>query len=126
MSLKYEKETYKIIGACMTVHKEIGSGFTEGAYQEALEMELEEQNIPFEAQVRLPIMYKGKKLRKYFVADLLCYDKIIVELKSSNFLHKSGSDQLVNYLKATNHEVGLLINFGESSLKWKRFINSVN
>ena len=122
--LLLERETYKIIGACMKVHQEMGSGFAESVYQEALEMEMKDQKIPFDAQVRLPIWYKDQKLKKYFVADFYCYHKIILELKSSSFMHRSGSDQLINYLKATNCEVGLLINFGESSLKWKRFINT--
>lgn len=122
--LLYKEETFKIIGACMTVHREMGSGFLESVYQEALEQEMENQQIHFECQKKIPIYYKGKPLKKYFKADFLCFDHIIVELKSTAFMHQTGESQLINYLKATNFKVGLLINFGESSLQWKRFINT--
>jgi len=108
----------------MTVHREMGSGFLESVYQEALEQEMENQQINFECQKKIPIYYKGKPLKKYFKADFLCFDHIIVELKSTAFMHQTGESQLINYLKATNFKVGLLINFGESSLQWKRFINT--
>ncbi len=124
MELLNEKETYNILGACMTVHKEMGSGFLESVYQEALAKEFKEQEIQFEQQKRIKIYYKGELLKKYFMADFVCYDKIIVELKSASFMHQSGKAQLINYLKATKYEVGLLVNFGETSLQWKRFINT--
>jgi len=123
-TLLFEEETYKVIGACMTVHREMGSGFLESVYQEALENELEEQGISFERQKKIAIYYKGKTLKKYFMADFVCFDSIIVELKSTAFMHQTGESQLINYLKATNYKIGLLINFGESSLQWKRFINT--
>jgi len=123
-SLLYEEETYKIIGACMKIHKALGSGFLESVYQEVLAKEFTKEGIPFEKEKKLNLYYEGEKLNKYFKADFLCYDKIIVELKSVSFLNKSLEGQVINYLKATNKEVGLLINFGEKSLKWKRFINS--
>ena len=122
--LLFEEETFKIIGACMKVHKNLGSGFLESVYQEVLAKEFTKEEIPFEEQKKLNLFYEGEKLNKYFKADFLCYDKIIVELKSVSFLNKSLEGQVINYLKATNKEVGLLINFGEKSLKWKRFINS--
>jgi len=78
----------------------------------------------FRMPKKIPIYYKGKPLKKYFKADFLCFDHIIVELKSTAFMHQTGESQLINYLKATNFKVGLLINFGESSLQWKRFINT--
>ncbi|AVR45268.1 GxxExxY protein [Christiangramia fulva] len=123
-NLLYEQETYKIIGACMKVHKNLGSGFLESVYQEVLEKEFTKEEIPFQKEIKLNLFYEGEKLDKYFKADFLCYDKIIVELKSVAFLSKNLESQVINYLKATNKEVGLLINFGEKSLKWKRFINS--
>ena len=122
--LLYKEETFKIIGACMTVHREMGSGFLESVYQEALEQEMGSQQINFERQKKISIYYKGKPLKKYFIADFLCFDHIIVELKSTAFMHQTGESQLINYLKATNFKVGLLINFGERSLQWKRYINT--
>lgn len=122
--LLFEQETYKIIGACMEVHKKMGSGFLESVYHEVLAKEFLKEEIPFEEQKKLNLFYEGEKLDKYFKADFLCYDKIIVELKSVSFLNKNLENQVINYLKATNKEVGLLINFGEKSLKWKRFINT--
>lgn len=124
MSLLLESETYKVIGACINVHKSLGSGFLESVYQEALEIEFNKQNIPFSKQKRLNILFDGKPLDKFFVADFGCYESIILEIKASKFLHSNNSSQVLNYLKATGLPVGLLINFGESSLKWKRFINT--
>lgn len=122
--LLYEEETYKVIGACMTVHKNLGSGFLESVYQEVLAKEFRKEEIPFTQQQKLNLFYEGEKLNKYFNADFVCFDKIILEIKSVSFLNKNLESQIINYLKATNKEVGLLINFGEKSLKWKRFINS--
>ena len=122
--LLFEEETYKIIGACMTIHKNLGNGFLESVYQEVLAKEFAKEEIPFEEQKKLNLFYEGEKLEKYFKADFLCYDKIIVEIKSVSFLNKNLESQVINYLKATNKEIGLLINFGEKSLKWKRFINT--
>ena len=114
MALLFEQETYKIIGACINVHKALGNGFLESVYQEALEKEMK----------KLHILFDGVPLDKFFVADFVCYDAIILEIKAATFLHQSNSDQVINYLKVTGLEVGLLVNFGESSLKWKRFINT--
>ncbi|WPY98258.1 GxxExxY protein [Christiangramia sp. OXR-203] len=125
-ALLFENETYKIIGACMKVHKGLGHGFLESVYQEVLSKEFNKFSIPFEEQKKLNLYYEGEKLEKYFKADFLCYNKIIIELKSVAFLNKSLESQVINYLKATNKEVGLLINFGEKSLKWKRFVNTEN
>lgn len=122
--LLYEKETYRIIGACMKVHKNLGSGFLESVYQEVLAKELRNEGIPFEGQKKLNLFYEGERIGKYFVADFLCFHKIILELKSVAFLNKTFENQVVNYLKATEKEIGILVNFGEKSLKWKRFINT--
>jgi len=122
--LLYEEETFKIIGACMAVHSEMGCGFLESAYQEALEMEFLELQIPFEGQKNIPVFYKGKKLKKYYKADFVCFNNIIVEIKSTLFMHQMGKAQVINYLKSTNYKIGLLINFGENSIQWKRFINT--
>ena len=118
--LKLEEETGKIINACMEVHNELGSGFLEPVYQEALEKEFKLQNIPYEREKLLPITYKGGKLEKEYYADFICYYKIIVELKAVSIIVKAHKAQLINYLKAANKEIGLLINFGTNSLKWER------
>ena len=122
--LIYERETFKIIGAAMVVHKGLGAGFLESVYQEAFERELTNQQIPFEKQKKLIVYYQGKPLQKYFIADFICFDKIVIEIKSASFLHKAGEAQTINYLKSINAPVGLLINFGQASLTWKRFINT--
>lgn len=122
--LVFEEETYKVIGSCIKVHKKLGNGFTEGVYQEAVMKELSKAEIPFEKEKKLPIFYEGYKLNHYYIANFLCYDKIIVEIKVIGFLNENIKRQSLNYLKSTNFEVGLLINFGENSLTWKRFINT--
>ena len=122
--LLYEDQTFKIIGVCMNVHRNLGSGFLESVYQEVLCREFVEQEIPFEDQKLLPIYYKGQKLDKYYRADFLCFDRVILELKTAAFINKSMENQVINYLKATHKQVGLLINFGEKSLTWKRLINT--
>jgi len=118
-------KTYGIIGACMTVHRKLGAGFLESVYSEALEKEFKKCKIPFENEKKLELYYEGEKLNKYFKVDFLCYNSIIVEIKSKNRLLKIDEQQTINYLKATNNEVGLLVNFGEGSLKYKRFINTI-
>jgi len=122
--LLFEEETYKIIGTCMSVHSALGAGFLESVYQEALEKEFVKQVLPFVRHQKLNIIFNNEKLKKYFVADFVCYDKIIVELKAVSFLRQDDEKQLLNYLKATSMEVGLLINFGQKSLVWKRMINT--
>ena len=124
-SLLYEEKSYQIIGICMEVHKNLGNGFLESVYQEVLENEFNNHKIPFQRQRKLELFYKDAKLKKYFIADFICYDKILVEIKATSFLHESFKRQVINYLKATDYKLGLLINFGGSSLQWKRFINSV-
>ena len=118
----YNELTYNNIGAAMAVYNELGNGFKESVYQEALALELEEQGIPFEREKRFQVHYKGTLLSTDFVADFLCYDCIIVELKALSQLGNEHRSQVLNYLKASNTEVGLLINFGESSLKYERLI----
>lgn len=78
--------------------------------------------IPFQRHQKLELLYYGEKMKKYFIADFVCYEKILLELKSSPFIHKNNFDQLINYLKATKLEVGILANFGVSSLQYKRCI----
>ena len=115
-------ECYRIIGACMEVHSELGSGFLEAVYQEALAIEFIEREIPFISESRLNIYYKGQKLNKYYNADFICFDQVIIELKAVEGLTDEHLGQVLNYLKATGFRVGLLINFGTSKLQYKRVI----
>lgn len=109
--LLYEKESFAIRGAVYEVYKQLGAGFLEGVYQEALELELGARGIPFEAQKEICIAYKGTPLKQFYKADIVCYDKIILELKAVKELIGDHSAQLYNYLKATGMKLGFLINF---------------
>ena len=123
MVLMLKDEVYAIVGAAIEVHRELGHGFLEAIYQEALEIELTNRDIPFLSQQTLPLHYKGQRLKKKYVADLICFEKIIVELKALNQLSGKEESQILNYLKATGLQVGLLINFGSTGrLEWKRFV----
>jgi GxxExxY protein len=119
----YGKETYKIIGAAMEVHRTLGMGFLESVYQEALEVELTKRNIPFIPQHKIQIKYKDVLLNQYYIADLFCYDKIIVELKAVSAILPEHEAQIINYIHATGMKLGMLLNFGEESLYYKRFPN---
>ena len=118
----YKNESYKLIGACMEVFNELGCGYLEAVYQESLEIEFQLQNIPYTKEHELAISYKGTPLNKKYSADFICYDAIIVELKALNKLLPEHESQVLNYLKATGYKLGLLVNFGESSLKYKRLV----
>jgi GxxExxY protein len=121
--LLLKEEVYAIVGAAIEVHRELGPGFLEAVYQEALELELLDRNVPFEAQRPLAITYKGRTLIKEYIADLICYDQIIAELKAIDRLTSREEAQLLNYLKATRLRVGLLINFGSHGrLEWRRLV----
>ena len=115
--LIYKEETYEIIGACMEVHRELGPGFLEGVYQEALMEEFSVREIPANREAKLEITYKGKILDKHYYADFICYDKIVIEIKAVNDLLPDHMAQLFNYLKATGAKLGLLINFGSALIK---------
>ena len=123
LSNQYETMTYNIIGAALEVHKQLGCGFLEAVYGEALELELSARSIPFEREKMLSLVYKGKMMKQYYVADFVCYGSVIVELKAVSKLESIYDAQVLNYLKATNLEVGLLLNFGEESLVKKRLFN---
>jgi GxxExxY protein len=118
-----DERTYKIIGACMEVHKQLGCGFLEAVYQEALEQEFIIQGIPYVREKELLLHYKGKKLNISYRVDFFCYDEIPVELKALSALSGTEESQIINYLKASETSVGLLINFGGDSLEYKRFVN---
>lgn len=122
-NILFKEESYKIIGACMEVHKKLGAGFLESVYSEALEKEFINEGIPYEREKKLHIYYDDKPLKKYFKADFVCYDSIIIELKASKFLSEVDHRQTINNVKATQVKLGLLINFGSPSLTYKRIVN---
>ena len=123
-TILFKEEVYKIVGAAFEVHNQLGCGFLEPVYQEALEKELTDNGIPFVPQQELRISYKGQLLKKIYIADFVLYDEIIVEIKSEEHLSSIDEAQLLNYLSATGKTVGVLINFGSKRLEWKRFINT--
>ena len=121
--LLYKDEVYAIIDAAMDVYNDLGPGFLENVYQEAMEIEVEVRKIPYKALQEIHIKYKGRLLKKLYIADLVCYDKIIVEIKAMDKLTMREDGQLLNYLQATGMKVGVLINFGHyPSLEWKRLV----
>ncbi len=121
--LLYRDEVYRIVGACMAVHKDKGHGFVEPVYQDALEIELELTGIPFDAQRNYQIHYRDRPLKHTYTPDLLCFEKIIVELKAAKALTDEHRAQLMNYLKVTRLQLGLLVNFGSyPRLEWERIV----
>lgn len=120
--IKQDNETYVIIGAAMTVHRELGCGFLEAVYQEALEKEFQYLSIPYKREVKLLVHYKGKPLNSYYLADFICFNSVIVELKALQGLSGTEEAQVINYLKASNLHRALLLNFGTKSLQHKRMV----
>jgi len=120
--MESDPRTYAIIGAAMEVHRQLGCGFLESVYQEGMEIELAERGIPFDPQHDLPVRYKGRVLKTLYRPDLLCFDTVVVELKALTQLGTAEEAQVLNYLKGTGFEIGLLINFGRPSLQTRRFI----
>lgn len=123
--LLYKEEVYAIVGAAMAVYNELGPGFLEAVYQEALEIELEARGIPFKPQQELYIYYKGRRLKKTYTPDIFCFDKIVVDLKAIERLSPVEYAKMKNYLKGTKFQLGVLLNFGAAdSLESKRVILS--
>ena len=120
--LIYKEESYKIIKACMNVHNELGPGFLEAVYKEALEIEFQLLGIPYEREKLIKIQYKGNILKKEYKADFVCYEKIILEAKALSSLISEHEAQILNYLKGTGFKLGILVNFGEKSLKYRRLV----
>ena len=121
--LLYKDETYKIIGACFEVYKKMGCGFLEPVYQECLEIEFDYQNIPFFSQKRLKLKYRDIVLKKEYIPDFICYNKIMVEIKAVSNLVDEHRAVTLNYLNASKLKVGLLVNFGHCpKLEYERYI----
>ena len=120
--LIYKEESYKIIGACMEVHSVLGKGHSEVLYKDALEVEFQRQQIPYSREMKFSIEYKGTVLPHYYFADLVVYDKIILEVKAIEMLVSGHTKQTLNYLAASKYKLGLLVNFGEDSLKYERIV----
>ena len=115
-------EAYQIIGAAMAVHNELGSGMREIVYGDALEIEFKLRGIPFQREQIFNVFYKGVELQHKFKCDFICFKNIIVELKAEKGLTDIDRSQIINYLKITKCPLGILINFGESSLMYERYI----
>ena len=123
MDIIYKEESYKIIGTCMEVYNEKGFGFHEAVYQECMELELGFQNIPFQPQKELGLEYKGHPLKQKYIPDLICFEKVVVELKAVSALTDEHRGQVLNYLRATGMKLGILINFGNpKKLEYERIV----
>ena len=119
-----DPQTYRIIGAAIEVHRQLGHGFLEAVYREGLAVELAERGIPFSQELDLPVYYKGKLLPCSYRADFICFGEVIVELKALGELSGTEEAQIINYLKASGLSRGLLLNFGTPRLQHKRFVFS--
>ena len=118
----YEEECRQIIGACYEVQNSLGHGFLEAVYQEALSIVFNEKGIPYESEKKLDIWFHNQKLQKAYYADFVCFGSIIIELKACDGLTSDHTSQVLNYLKATNYKLGLLINFGMQKVQIRRII----
>jgi GxxExxY protein len=122
MVIGTDQQTYQIIGAAMEVHRSLGCGFLEAPYREALELEFEDRGIDYRCEVKFPIGYKGRLLKRFYRADFVCYERVIVEAKAIRRITNLEEAQ-INYLKASGLHKALLLNFGNTSLEYRRFLN---
>ncbi len=118
----FKNESYEIVGACMKIHRALGCGYKEVIYQDALEVELRNKSIPFEKEKKYEVIYEKVTLRHHFVADFVIDESIIIELKSCKEIINPFIAQTIQYLKASGLKLGIIINFGNSSLEYKRII----
>ncbi len=121
---KKDPFSYDIIGAAMEVHRELGPGFLEAVYQEAMEIELRERKMPFLSQPQIKLYYKQFPMEKFYKPDFICFDTHVVEIKAETGMTPVDEAQIINVLKTAHLQIGLLINFGQSSLKYRRFIST--
>ncbi len=119
---KKDAFSYEIIGAAMEVHRELGPGFLEAVYQEAMEIEFRSRKVEFIAQPQIKLYYKQVAMDRFYKPDFICFGSHLVEIKSESCLTKIDEAQIINTLKASRLSIGLLINFGQSSLKYQRFV----
>ena len=117
-----DPQSYAVIGAAMVVHRQMGAGFFEVVYQEALALEFALRGIPFEREVPVPVFYKGQILKTFYKADFICYGELLIEAKALSELPSSAEGQAINYLKATGLKRALLLNFGAETLQSKRVV----
>ena len=123
MDLIHRTEAYAVIGACFEVYKDKGCGFLEGVYQECLEIEFALQGLPIMTKPALQLTYKGRLLEQRYVPDFICFEKVVLEIKAASALADEHRAQVHNYLKATGHQLGLLVNFGHyPKLEWERIV----
>ena len=123
-NLFYKDECYKIIGLCIKIHNKLGKGFKEIVYKDALEFELQINGVPYEREKLFNITYEQKTVPRKFYSDFFVFNSIILELKANSFFHLNNFSQTLNYLKASKVLLGIVINFGEDSLKFKRIVCS--
>ena len=120
--LIYKQEVFQIVGAAMNVHRYFGPGFTEKVYQEALEAEFQKQEIPYKREIPIRAKYHDIELKAEFVPDFICHNDIVVELKAVKELDDVHRSQAINYGKVAGTKLSLLINFGEPSLRYERYV----
>jgi len=123
--MQKDPQTYAVIGAGMEVHAQLGHGFLEAVYQEALALELEARGIPFQREVVLPVFYKEQRLSCSYRADFICYDDLVLELKATAKLTGADESQAINELKATGMNRAILLNFDSPSLEYKRLVQNI-
>lgn len=119
----YKEQSYSIIGAAMEVHKQLGCGFVEKVYQDALEIELSLRNIPYKREKHLPVFYKGVQIKHDYFADFICFDSIVVECKAVSEILDIHKSQTLNYMKINNYKLGIILNFSKKSLDYCRVVN---
>lgn len=121
----HKEKTYQIIGILFEVHKNLGKGFSEIVYKDAIEFEFKQLNIPFEREKEFSVKYKNTILKHKFYADFVVNNEIILEIKTVDCFNANHYNQCLNYLKISNNELALLVNFNSVSLEYKRIVNSI-